>query len=50
MLSVRLRMFINFIFENKEAKIVFSLKRYLMTVLKWPVYEQPFQEELRNNA
>ncbi|MDQ0217970.1 DUF2535 family protein [Peribacillus cavernae] len=50
MLSVRLGMFINFIYENKDGKSVYSFKRYLMSVLKWPVYEKIFKEEWRNNA
>lgn len=50
MLSARLGMFINFIYENKDVKTVYSFKHYLMNVLKWPVYEKLFKEELRNNA
>jgi hypothetical protein len=50
MLSARLGMFINFIYENKDAKNLYSFKKYLANVLKWPVYEELFKEEWRNNA
>lgn len=51
MIQVRLQTFITRIYQEKNAKKLYSFREYLKKVLKWPEYEQLFtSSELKNNA
>ncbi|WP_044748359.1 DUF2535 family protein [Aeribacillus alveayuensis] len=51
MVQLRLKAFINKVYYSYNTKTVFSFRDHLKKVLKWPVYEQIFKEDiLKNNA
>jgi hypothetical protein len=51
MISIRLELLMNMIYNNQNPKAVYSFKEHLKRVLTWKQYERIFKETvLKNNA